>query len=215
MVSSPMRKGQLESRRVLITGAAGGQGGHSSKLRRRGGVARPLGPSKSGTRVVIEEIRSAGGLATSSPPTSGRKSKSRSQYRKPATSSAGLTFYTTTQASTGRRATRRLDRLDLEVFSEVLAINTTGVFLFAKHAIPHLLESADGVLLNVSSVAAYAATPSAMHTRRARARCSRSQDPSRSATAPQVCAPTSYAQASSPLRWLAGCLTTRRLPKAS
>src|SRR5581483_4537363 len=48
---------------------------------------------------------------------------------------------------------------DRHVFDEIIAINTTGVFLFAKHALPHLLASSDGVLLNVASVAAYAGDP--------------------------------------------------------
>jgi NAD(P)-dependent dehydrogenase (short-subunit alcohol dehydrogenase family) len=46
------------------------------------------------------------------------------------------------------------------VWDEILAVNTTGVFLFCKHALPHLLESEGGVILNVASVAAYAGDPS-------------------------------------------------------
>ncbi len=49
-----------------------------------------------------------------------------------------------------------VDRLDTKVWSEILSINTTGIFLFAKHALPHLLASDGGVLLNVASVAGYA-----------------------------------------------------------
>lgn len=49
-----------------------------------------------------------------------------------------------------------VDRLERGVWDEILAINTTSVFLFSKHALKHLLAAGDGVLLNVASVAAYA-----------------------------------------------------------
>jgi NAD(P)-dependent dehydrogenase (short-subunit alcohol dehydrogenase family) len=49
--------------------------------------------------------------------------------------------------------------LALESWQQILAINTTGTFLFAKHALPHLVASGAGVLLTVASVAAYAGDP--------------------------------------------------------
>jgi NAD(P)-dependent dehydrogenase (short-subunit alcohol dehydrogenase family) len=49
------------------------------------------------------------------------------------------------------------ERLERSVWDEVLATNTTSVFLFCKHALPHLLAAAPGsVVLNVGSVASYA-----------------------------------------------------------
>lgn len=49
------------------------------------------------------------------------------------------------------------ERLKRSVWDEVLATNTTSVFLFCKHALPHLLAAAPGsVVLNVGSVASYA-----------------------------------------------------------
>jgi NAD(P)-dependent dehydrogenase (short-subunit alcohol dehydrogenase family) len=50
-----------------------------------------------------------------------------------------------------------VERLDRSVWDHVLAVNTTSVFLFCKHAVPLLLASAPGsVILNVGSVASYA-----------------------------------------------------------
>jgi NAD(P)-dependent dehydrogenase (short-subunit alcohol dehydrogenase family) len=46
-----------------------------------------------------------------------------------------------------------VDGLDLNVWDETFAVNVTGAFLFCKHALPHLLRSPAGVILNVSSTA--------------------------------------------------------------
>jgi NAD(P)-dependent dehydrogenase (short-subunit alcohol dehydrogenase family) len=53
-----------------------------------------------------------------------------------------------------------VNELARSVWDEIIAVNATGVFLFCKHALPHLLESPAGVVLNVASVAAYAGDPS-------------------------------------------------------
>ena len=52
-----------------------------------------------------------------------------------------------------------VDRLERDVWDEVISINTTSAFLFAKHSLPHFLRAGSGVLLNVASVAAYAGDP--------------------------------------------------------
>jgi NAD(P)-dependent dehydrogenase (short-subunit alcohol dehydrogenase family) len=46
-----------------------------------------------------------------------------------------------------------VDRLERTVWDATLAVNATGAFLFCKHALPHLLRSPAGVILNVSSTA--------------------------------------------------------------
>ncbi|MGV8851457.1 MAG: SDR family NAD(P)-dependent oxidoreductase [Rhodoglobus sp.] len=42
-----------------------------------------------------------------------------------------------------------------ELWDEVIAINLTGMFFAAKHAIPHLKEAGGGAVVNVSSVQAF------------------------------------------------------------
>jgi NAD(P)-dependent dehydrogenase (short-subunit alcohol dehydrogenase family) len=42
-----------------------------------------------------------------------------------------------------------------ELWNEVLAINLTGMFLAAKHTIPHLIAAGGGSIVNVSSVQAF------------------------------------------------------------
>jgi NAD(P)-dependent dehydrogenase (short-subunit alcohol dehydrogenase family) len=43
----------------------------------------------------------------------------------------------------------------LEVWNRVLAINLTGVFLSCRHAIPRLLDSGGGVIVNMASVSSF------------------------------------------------------------
>jgi NAD(P)-dependent dehydrogenase (short-subunit alcohol dehydrogenase family) len=45
--------------------------------------------------------------------------------------------------------------LDVEIWDITFAINARGAFLFCKHALPQLLLTRDGVIINVSSVAGY------------------------------------------------------------
>ena len=53
------------------------------------------------------------------------------------------------------------DSLELSVWEAVLRINTTGAFLCCKHALPHLLRTQRGVIVNVSSTAGHAGDPQA------------------------------------------------------
>jgi NAD(P)-dependent dehydrogenase (short-subunit alcohol dehydrogenase family) len=47
----------------------------------------------------------------------------------------------------------------LEAFEKVMAVNVTGVFLGMKHAIPLMLESGVGSIVNISSVAGVIGSP--------------------------------------------------------
>lgn len=49
--------------------------------------------------------------------------------------------------------------LTLERWSQVLAINLTGTFLFCRAALPHLLGGGGGVIVNTSSTSALAGMP--------------------------------------------------------
>jgi len=54
----------------------------------------------------------------------------------------------------------------LEVWNRVLAVNVTGVFLCCRHAIPRLLDSGGGVIVNMASVSSWvgAAVPQIAYT---------------------------------------------------
>jgi NAD(P)-dependent dehydrogenase (short-subunit alcohol dehydrogenase family) len=54
-----------------------------------------------------------------------------------------------------------VDGLELDVWNDTLAVNATGSFLFSKHALPLLLRERRGVLINVSSTAGLGGDPEA------------------------------------------------------
>ncbi|MBF6240247.1 SDR family NAD(P)-dependent oxidoreductase [Nocardia otitidiscaviarum] len=49
--------------------------------------------------------------------------------------------------------------LPLETWNQVLTVNLTGTFLMIQAALPHLLESQHGVVVNFSSTSAFGAAP--------------------------------------------------------
>jgi len=53
---------------------------------------------------------------------------------------------------------RGVTSLSLEVWQRIMDINLTSMFLTAKHVIPVMREQASGVIINISSLAAIAAT---------------------------------------------------------
>jgi NAD(P)-dependent dehydrogenase (short-subunit alcohol dehydrogenase family) len=54
-----------------------------------------------------------------------------------------------------------VDRLERDVWERTIAVNLTGAYLVCKHAIPHLLGSPAGVIVNVSSTAGIGGDPEA------------------------------------------------------
>ena len=157
MVSGAMTTGQLESRRVLITGAAGGQGAAVARRFATEGASLALSDLASAAlEALVTEIKSTGATATAVPADIRVEEQVAEAVRNARHFLGGLDVLYNNAGVYWPNRDAPVDRLDRDVFDEVLAINATGTFLFAKHAIPHLLESEAGVLLNVASVAAYA-----------------------------------------------------------
>jgi NAD(P)-dependent dehydrogenase (short-subunit alcohol dehydrogenase family) len=151
---------QLHSRRILVTGAAGGQGAAVARRFAAEGAALALsdlpGPQ---LEALAAEIHGSGSTVTALPGDVRDEDQVTAVVRAAAEHLDGLDVLYNNAGVYLPDRDAPVDRLEREVFDEVMAINTTSVFLFAKHAIPHLLESRDGVLINVASVAAYAGDP--------------------------------------------------------
>jgi NAD(P)-dependent dehydrogenase (short-subunit alcohol dehydrogenase family) len=157
MVSNAVTTGQLDSRRILITGAAGGQGAAVARKFAAEGASLALSDLPSPELEALgDEIRRAGASATCVPADVCAEDQVAATVQGACDYLGGLDVLYNNAGVYWPTRDAPIDRLDREVFDEVMMINTTGVFLFAKHAIPHLLKSRDGVLINVASVAAYA-----------------------------------------------------------
>jgi NAD(P)-dependent dehydrogenase (short-subunit alcohol dehydrogenase family) len=152
-----MTAGQLESRRVLITGAAGGQGAAVARRFATEGASLALSDLPSAElEALANEIKSTGVQVIAVPADVRVEEQVAGAVQDARSFLGGLDVLYNNAGVYWPSRDAPVDRLDRDVFDDVMAINTAGVFLFAKHAIPHLLESRDGVLLNVASVAAYA-----------------------------------------------------------
>ncbi len=57
----------------------------------------------------------------------------------------------------------RTDKMPDEEWRAVLDVNLTGTFMVMKHAVPLILESGGGAIVNLSSVAGLVATPHQIH----------------------------------------------------
>ncbi|MEV6428371.1 SDR family NAD(P)-dependent oxidoreductase [Nocardia sp. NPDC051463] len=53
----------------------------------------------------------------------------------------------------------RTHEMSLEVWNQVISVNLTGTFLMTQSALPALVESGHGVVVNLSSTAAFSAAP--------------------------------------------------------
>jgi NAD(P)-dependent dehydrogenase (short-subunit alcohol dehydrogenase family) len=60
----------------------------------------------------------------------------------------------------GTHEAKRIDELPLETWNLVLATNLTGPFLCSKYAIPHMIRSGGGSIVNIGSVASVMAVTS-------------------------------------------------------
>jgi 3-oxoacyl-[acyl-carrier protein] reductase len=136
---------KLENARVLVTGGSVGIGA---------AIARAA--AEKGARVAING-RDAGRLqsaaaelgATAVPGDVGHDAE---DIVRAAASALGGLDVLINNAGWGQRMT--LEELDADVFEKMWRTNVLGAALMAKHALPHLVESGRGAIVNVASTAA-------------------------------------------------------------
>jgi len=150
LVALPQR---LEGRRCLLTGAAGGQGE---------AVARRF--AAEGARVAVSDLAGErldavaadlGAIGVAGDVRDEQQVEAVVREAVEQLDGLDVLYNNAGVLLTDRDAPT--ERLERSVWDEVLATNTTSVFLFCKHGLPHLLDAAPGsVILNVGSVASYA-----------------------------------------------------------
>ena len=143
---------RLAGRCALITGAAGGQGEAVARRFAAEGAALALTDRDGGRLATLAEE-----LGAVNVPGDVRAEADVSDVvRRAAEGLGGLDILYNNAGVYDVSRDGPVDRLELVVWEEINAVNSTGAFLFCKHAVPRLLASGRGVLLNVASVAAYA-----------------------------------------------------------
>jgi NAD(P)-dependent dehydrogenase (short-subunit alcohol dehydrogenase family) len=150
---------RFEGRRALITG--GGSGiGQATVLRilSEGGRVVAADVSEPGLKATVERAESAGHgdrLNTVTVDISAEES-ARAAVRSALDTLGGLDVLVN---AAGILRSAHTEAMSLEFWNTVIGVNLTGTFLMTREALPALLESAHGVVVNFSSTSASFAHP--------------------------------------------------------
>lgn len=149
---------RLRGRRCLVTGAAGGQGAAvCRRFAQEGAHVALTDLSQEALDPLIAELRALGSEAIGFPGDCREESEVAAVVETAVGVFGGLDVLYNNAGVLLSGQDGPVERLDRAVWDDVLAVNTTSVFLFCKHAMRHLLAAAPGsVILNVGSVASYA-----------------------------------------------------------
>ena len=148
---------RLEGRRCLVTGAVGGQGAAVGRRFAAEGASVAL-TDLDGDRVqaLAAELRRGGTAAVGVAADVTDEAQVANVVSTAVDALGGLDVLYNNAGVLLTDTDRPSEELDRATWDQVLAVNATGVFLFCKHALPHLLDAAPGsVILNVGSAASY------------------------------------------------------------
>ncbi len=161
-----MRVLDLTGLTVIVTGASSGIGASTARLLHEAG-AHPVLAARRADRLERLSDELAGALAVPTDVTAPTTYAVSSAQ--PSTATAASTGSSTTPASA---FTSRLDRLDLDEFTRVLALNVVSVVAMTQAVLPTMRREGQGRIVNVSSgttrsvlpgVGGYAATKAALN----------------------------------------------------
>jgi NAD(P)-dependent dehydrogenase (short-subunit alcohol dehydrogenase family) len=142
---------ELQNKRLVITGAASGIGRATSILAATEGAKIVAVDMAAGVAETAAEINKAGGKAIAVRADVSNEAAVAEFIQRCVSEFGGIDgVYANAGVSSGRRS---INELTVEDWQRTLAINTVGVFLAVKHAIPHLTAQGSGALLCTASVA--------------------------------------------------------------
>src|SRR3990172_3009426 len=155
---------RLEGRRCLVTGATGGQGAAvSRRFAFEGARVAVTDLSEDRVASLADELRRTGRDAVGIAGDVRDEGQVEAVIQAVVEAFGGLDVLYNNAGVLLPDSDAPVEQLERAVWDEVLATNATSVFLFCKHAVPHLLAAAPGsVILNVGSVASYAGDEDAL-----------------------------------------------------
>lgn len=144
-------KHELDDKRLVITGAASGIGRATAILAAAEGARVVAVDLADAVEETVHEIKEAGGHAVAVKADVSDEDAVAGYIDRCVSEFGGLDgVYANAGVSSGRRT---IAELTVEDWQRTLAINTVGVFLAIKHAVPHLTKQGSGALLCTASVA--------------------------------------------------------------
>lgn len=149
--------GRLDGKRCVVTGAGSGIGRAGARtFAREGGRVAVVDINEAAARAVADEIAAAGGEATAFTCDVGDQASVAACIGQAAQAFGGIDVCWS-NAGTGDGGT--VESTPLEHWEMIHRINLTGMFLMAKHVIPHMLTAGGGSLILTSSSGVLSATP--------------------------------------------------------
>lgn len=144
-------KHELDDKRLVITGAASGIGRATAILAAAEGARVVAVDLADAVEETVHEIREADGHAVAVQADVSDEDAVAGFIDRCVSEFGGLDgVYANAGVSSGRRT---IAELTVEDWQRTLTINTVGVFLAIKHAVPHLTKQGSGALLCTASVA--------------------------------------------------------------
>ena len=142
---------RLAGRRAFVTGGGSGIGRAAClRLAQEGARVAVADKRAALAEAVAEEIRTAGGEGLAVSCDVGDEAQVGAAVERTAREFAGLDALF---ANAGTAGAGWIHELTLEDWESVLRVNLTGVFLAAKHCIPHLLDAHGGSIVTTGSIA--------------------------------------------------------------
>lgn len=146
---------RLAGRSAIVTGAASGIGRASALRLAAEGASVAIGDlDESGSAAVVSEIEAAGGRAIALRTDVSDESAFRKLIDATVAAFGRLDVLHNNAAALGRMAIGgdgEVESLDVDVWDRTMAINTRSVLIGCKHAIPRMLETGGGSIVNTSS----------------------------------------------------------------
>jgi 3-oxoacyl-[acyl-carrier protein] reductase len=155
---------RLKGRSALVTGGGTGIGRAISLAFAREGAQVAVNYSRSRERAeeTVQRIQEAGGRAVALQADVSREPEARRLVETVLTEWGRLDVLVNNAGWTKRVPHAELDALDDEVWRKTLAVNVYGAWYCMKHAIPPMQRQGGGVIINVTSVAAFHGMGSSM-----------------------------------------------------
>ena len=149
--------GRLDGKAALITGAGSGIGAATAELFAAEGAAVSVVDVRAeAAEQVADGIRRRGGEALG---LGGDVSDPADVERFVGETVAAFDVLHILHNHAGVLLTGTALTLSVEAWQRTLAVNVTGAFLCSKHALPHLIRSGVGSIINTSSTAGVVAEP--------------------------------------------------------
>lgn len=143
---------RLVGRRAFITGGASGIGrGAAVRLAAEGAAVAIADKRADKAAEAVQEVEKAGGTAIACEVDVSDEESVRAGVARAAEAFGGLDAVF---ANAGTAGAGWIHETELEDWEAVLRVNLTGVFLTAKHTLPHLIEAGGGSIVTTGSVAA-------------------------------------------------------------